>query len=111
MDYNLSKRTKLYADYGSISQDNGSAIGISYIANTNNAGAGLGATRLRYRCSAQVLIQARLIRLKTDATASVFNQCDAKAGRTLVIRCGTPGRAGRRAGRSIAVARERRSQD
>ncbi len=44
VDYNLSKRTKLYADYGSISQDNGSAIGISYAANTN-AGAGLGATK------------------------------------------------------------------
>ena len=44
VDYNLSKRTKLYADYGSISQDNSSAIGISYLANTN-AGAGLGATK------------------------------------------------------------------
>ncbi|HNM82002.1 MAG TPA: porin [Rhodocyclaceae bacterium] len=44
VDYNLSKRTKLYADYGSISQDNNSAIGISYAPNTN-AGAGLGATK------------------------------------------------------------------
>jgi predicted porin len=44
VDYNLSKRTKLYADYGSISQDNNSAIGISYAANTNG-GAGLGATK------------------------------------------------------------------
>lgn len=44
VDYNLSKRTRLYADYGNISQDNGSAIGITYAPN-NNAGSGLGATR------------------------------------------------------------------
>ncbi|MBK8916803.1 MAG: porin [Betaproteobacteria bacterium] len=44
VDYNLSKRTKLYADYGNISQGDNSAIEISYKANTN-AGTGLGGTK------------------------------------------------------------------
>ena len=61
MDYNLSAHQALYADYGSISQDNNSAIGISYAANTN-AGAGLGATKgSDIGVQHKPLIQARLI--------------------------------------------------
>ena len=36
VDYNLSKRTKLYADYGSISQDNNSGIQMTYQPNAYN---------------------------------------------------------------------------
>ncbi len=44
VDYNLSKRTKLYADYGSISQQNKSAIQITYSPNHygSNGGTGYG---------------------------------------------------------------------
>jgi predicted porin len=38
VDYNLSKRTKLYADYARISQDNTSKIAMSYAPNYNGNG-------------------------------------------------------------------------
>lgn len=42
VDYNLSKRTKLYADYGSISQDANSGVQMTYQPNAYNNLAGFG---------------------------------------------------------------------
>ena len=40
LDYNLSKRTNLYANYGQISNDDGATIALNQAANSNQAGYG-----------------------------------------------------------------------